>query len=58
MEVLLRHRGIRTLRALESLETGERAVRLGKAREKHEFLDIVFRNLKKTLALSSQANYR
>ena len=38
MEVLLRYRGIRTLRAVESLETTERAVLLCKARELYELL--------------------
>ena len=49
MEVLLRYRGIRTLRALESLETTERAVLLCKARELYELLGIFPSNLKNTL---------
>ena len=49
MEVLLRYRGIRTLRALESLETTERAVLLCKARELYELLGIFPSNLKTTL---------
>ena len=49
MEVLLRYRGIRTLRALESLETTERAVLLCKARELYEILGIFPSNLKNTL---------
>ena len=49
MEVLLRYRGIRTLRALESLETTERAVILCKSRELYELLGIFPSNLKNTL---------
>ena len=49
LEVLLRYRGIRTLRALESLETTERAVLLCKARELYELLGIFPSNLKNTL---------
>ena len=49
LEVLLRHRGIRTLRALESLETTERAVLLVKSRELFELLGIFPSNLKNTL---------
>ena len=49
MEVLLRFRGIRTLRALESMETTERAVLLCKARELYELLGIFPSNLKNTL---------
>ena len=49
MEVLLRYRGIRTLRALESLETTERAVLLCKARDLYELLGIFPSNLKNTL---------
>ena len=49
MEVLCRYRGIRTLRALESLETTERAVLLCKARELYELLGIFPSNLKNTL---------
>ena len=49
MEVLLRYRGIRTLRALESLETTERAVLLCKARQLYELLGIFPSNLKNTL---------
>ena len=49
MEVLLRYRGIRTLRALESLETTERAVLLCKSRELYELLGIFPSNLKNTL---------
>jgi hypothetical protein len=49
MEVLLRYRGVRTLRALESLETTERAVLLCKARELYELLGIFPSNLKNTL---------
>ena len=46
---LLRYRGVRTLRALESLETNERAVLLCKARELYELLGIFPSNLKKAL---------
>ena len=49
MEVLLRYRGIRTLRALEALECTERAVLLCKARELYELLGIFPCNLKNTL---------
>lgn len=49
MEVLLRYRGIRTLRALESLQTTERAVLLCKARQLYELLGIFPSNLKNTL---------
>jgi hypothetical protein len=49
MEVLLRYRGIRTLRALETLETTERAVLLCKSRELYELLGIFPSNLKNTL---------
>jgi hypothetical protein len=49
MEVLLRYRGIRTLRALESLETTERSVLLCKSRELFELLGIFPSNLKHTL---------
>ena len=49
LEVLCRYRGIRTLRALESLETTERAVLLCKARELYELLGIFPSNLKNTL---------
>ncbi len=49
MGVLLRYRGIRTLRALESLETTERAVLLCKCRELYELLGIFPTDLKKTL---------
>ena len=49
MEVLLRYRGIRTLRALESLETTERSVLLYKARQLYELLGIFPSNLKNTL---------
>ena len=49
MEVLLRYRGIRTLRALETLETTERAVLLCKARQFYELLGIFPSNLKNTL---------
>ena len=49
LEVLLRYRGVRTLRALESLETNERAVLLCKARELYELLGIFPSNLKKAL---------
>ncbi len=49
MEVLLRYRGIRTLRALESLETTERVVLLCKARELYDLLGIFPRHLKNTL---------
>ena len=50
MEVLLRYRGIRTLRALENLETTERAVLLCKSRELYELLGIFPSNLKNTLS--------
>ena len=49
MEVLLRYRGIRTLKSLESMETTERAVMLCKARELYELLGIFPSNLKNTL---------
>jgi hypothetical protein len=49
MEVLLRYRGIRTLRALESLETTEKSVLLCKSRELYELLGIFPSNLKHTL---------
>ena len=49
MEVLLLSRKIRTLRALESLETTERAVFLCKAREFYELLGTFPSNLKNTL---------
>jgi hypothetical protein len=49
LEVLLRYRGVRTLRALDSLETNERAVLLCKARELYELLGIFPSNLKKAL---------
>ena len=49
MEVLLRYRGIRTLRALESLETEESAVLLCKARELYDLLGIFPSSLKNTL---------
>ena len=49
MEVLLRYRGIRTLRAFESLESTERAVLLVKSRELFELLGIFPSNLKNTL---------
>ena len=49
MEVLLRYRGIRTLRALESLETTERVVLLCKARELYELLGIFPSHLKNAL---------
>ena len=49
MEVLLRYRSIRTLRALESLETTERVVLLCKARELYELLGIFPSHLKNAL---------
>ena len=49
MAVLLRYRGIRTLRALEGLEAQERAVLLSKSREFYEILGIFPSNLKNTL---------
>ena len=49
LEVLLRYRSIRTLRALESLETNERAVLLRKSRELYELLGIFPSKLKNTL---------
>ena len=49
IEVLLRYRGVHTYRALESLETNERAVLLCKARELYELLGIFPSNLKKAL---------
>ena len=49
MEVLLKYRGIRTLRALESLETTERAVLLCKSREFYDLLGVFPSNLKNTL---------
>ena len=49
MEVLLRYRSIRTMRALESLETTERVVLLCKARELYELLGIFPSHLKNAL---------
>ena len=49
MEVLLKHRGIRTLRALESLETTERAVLLCKSREFYDLLGVFPSDVKNTL---------
>ena len=49
LEVLLRYRGIRTLRALENLNTEEKAVLLCKSRQLFELLGIFPSNLKNTL---------
>ena len=49
VEVLLRYRGIRTLRAVESLETTERVVLLCKARELYELLGIFPSHIKNAL---------
>lgn len=49
MEVLLQRRGIRTLRALESMEHTERADLLVEARELYELVDIFPGTLKNTL---------
>ncbi len=49
LEVLMRYRGVRTLRALESLETNERALLLVRARQLYELLGIFPSNLKKAL---------
>ena len=49
MAVLLKYRGIRTLRALESLETTERAVLLCKSRDFYELLGVFPSHVKNTL---------
>ena len=49
LATLLRYRGVRTLRALESLETNERAVLLCKARDLCALYGIFPSNLKKAL---------
>jgi len=49
LEVVLRYRGVRTLRALASLDTNERAVLLSKARQLWDLLGIFPSNLKSSL---------